>query len=220
VTLVILAGLAGIVRGEAGADCGVIASCEFESPRFAIRVVDDETGQPVADAHAMAVWLAYGTFHGRSPIMALEAISAPDGTLTFPAWGPRRGPDSGLEPGRDPVISIYQPGYRALLLLNSTPPGQPDTARVRPFLRADSTFRLVAFRGTATETVAELRRAAFPIVATGPSKYHPESIRRVYLNRWQRVRAETERLPQDVREVRYLLDRLNSDISLFSKGGN
>ena len=40
--------------------CPHIVACEYEAPAFTIRVVDQQTGQPLGDVHAIATWLVYG----------------------------------------------------------------------------------------------------------------------------------------------------------------
>ena len=218
VVLGFLVSIAGDAQGQQDPLCTFLGGCEFEAPGFTIRVVDEQTGQPVPDAHAIAVWVRYGMYGRTGPLMALEAVSSADGTLTFPAWGPLRG-GTGLMPGRDPAISIFKPGYRALLLHNATPLGQPDSARVHAFRLAGRRVELARFQGTPTETVAELRKAATPLEASGPSVDHPASIRQVYVHRLRLVRAEAERLPRNLADVEALFWQLDSSIRLFNAGG-
>ena len=108
-------GLAASALGENGRSdplCPHIVACQYEAPAFSIRVVDQQTGQPLADVHAIAAWLVYG-FHGRRGVlMALESVSGPDGQLSFPAWGPVKSGVEGLVLGRDPLVSLFRPGYR------------------------------------------------------------------------------------------------------------
>src|SRR5262249_3202754 len=205
-------------RGQQDFLCPYFAGCEFEAPGFTIRIVDEQTGQPVTDAHAMAIWIVYGMYGRKAPIMTLEAVSGADGTVTFPAWGPLRGGSTGLEPGHDPGISRFKAGYRTLFVINPTPVGQL-LVRVHPFRSSGDTFALTPFRGTPAETVVELRNAADPLVASGPSQNNSASIRRAYVNRWRNVRAEADRLPQDMPEVKQLLWLLDSSIQLFDTGG-
>jgi hypothetical protein len=214
----VLVVLVGISEGQQDPLCPHLGGCLFEAPGFTIRVVDEQTGQPVPDAHAMAVWIALGMWGRNYALMALEAVSQADGSLTFPAWGPMRGSE-GLMPGRDPVISIFKPGYRALLLYNATPFGQPDSARVHAFHLGGRRVELTQFQGTPAEGVAELRKAAYPSVVGSPSVNQPASIRAVYVNHLRRVRTEAERLPRGLPDVKRLLDRLDDDIQAFSAGG-
>ena len=103
--------------------CPHIVACQYEAPAFTIRVVDQQTGQPLADVHAIASWLIYG-FHGRRGIMmALEAVSGPDGQLSFPAWGPIKSGTEGMVAGRDPIITLFRPGYRTSIDLQRNTSG-------------------------------------------------------------------------------------------------
>ena len=139
--------------------CPHIVACQYEAPAFTIRVVDQQTGQPLADVHAIAAWLVYGGHGRRGVLMALEAVSGPDGQLSFPAWGPVRSGIEGVVPGRDPMISLFRPGYRARLIYNATPLEPSDTARVHAFDQAGETFQLLPFQGTTAEVIVELRKA-------------------------------------------------------------
>ena len=127
--------------------CTWFAYCLYESPGFRITVIDKETGKPLLDVHALGVWLNYGLWGTKGPLMALEAVSGPDGGLTFPGWGPLRGSQTGLVPARDPAISLFKAGYRAQLIYNAAPLGTADTTRVRPFSEDGGTFALEPFQG-------------------------------------------------------------------------
>jgi hypothetical protein len=213
-----LLGSGGGAEGQQDPLCPHLGGCLFEAPGFTIRVVDEQTGQPVPDAHAIAVWIALGMWGRNYPLMALEAVSQADGSLTFPAWGPLRGSE-GLMPGRDPVISIFKPGYRALLLYNATPFGQPDSARVHAFHLGGRRVALTQFQGTPGELVAELRKAAVPVETSGLPASAPASLRQPYVHRLRLVKAEAERLPQTLPDVVALLWQLDSSIRHYADGG-
>ena len=145
--MLLVVSLFGLVASALGENdrsdplCPHIVACQYEAPAFMIRVVDQHTGQPLADVHAIASWLVYG-FHGRRGVlMALEAVSGPDGQLSFPAWGPVRSGAEGLIAGRDPLISLFRPGYHARLIYNATLIGQAETARVHAFDHPGSDLR-------------------------------------------------------------------------------
>src|SRR5438309_3193921 len=105
--------------------------CTFEAPAFTFIVVDAETRRGLVDVHALAEWEQIGQCgRGSGPLMALDAVSGPDGQLSFPGWGPIQGPISGLEIGRDPVITLFKAGYKALVINNG---GANETERVRKF---------------------------------------------------------------------------------------
>lgn len=200
---------------EAGIVCDWFGRCVYESPGFQIRVVDRETGQPLAGIHALAVWLNYGLHGTRGPLMALEAVSGPDGRLGFSSWGPLRGSQTGLVLGRDPAISLFTPGYRTLLIYNPGPPDKSDTTRERPFWQDGQTLALEPFKGTREEWVEQLRQAAFHPDIGSASQYHSDRIRAVYLNRMLRVKVELEKLPQDQRGIDQLLWSLDESVKLL-----
>jgi hypothetical protein len=213
-----MVGLAASPGDKSDPLCPHIVACEYEAPAFTIRVVDKQTGQPLAGIHGIATWIAYGGPRRRWPLMVLEGVSGPDGQLSFPAWGPIRSGTEGVLPGDDPVISLFLPGYRAALIYNASPIGLPHTARVRSFDPAGRSFALVPFQGTTAELLAELRKAGDPFDGETVSEHDPESFQQTYVNRLRRIRLEAERLPYD-RDVEQLFWRLDSSIRLFTRGG-
>jgi hypothetical protein len=194
-------------------------ACQYEAPAFTIRVVDQQTGQPLADVHAIAAWLVYG-FHGRRGVlMALEAVSGADGQLSFPAWGPVKSGVEGLVLARDPLISLFKPGYRAKLILNSSPISQSETARVHAFDQAGHVFELTPLSNDLLDTITELRKARNPLEGATVSDSDPQPFKRIYVNRLRRVRAEAGRLPRQHSDVELLLWGLDADINSFGLGG-
>jgi hypothetical protein len=205
----------GVAWAQSDPLCPWLGGCEYEAPAFSIRIVDQDTGQPVPDAHALALWTQYGPYGRKGPVMALEAISNADGSLSFASWGPVRGSGTGLVPGVDPAISVFRPGYRALLIENRTPHGQKLNARIHAFQQPGQTFTLARLEGTPAEVLAELRKAADPLGGGGLSQHDPAPIRRVFVSRWKRVRTEAEGLPRDSPEVQQLFWRLDTGIQLM-----
>jgi hypothetical protein len=197
--------------------CPHIVACQYEAPAFTIRVVDQQTGQPLADVHAIAAWLVYGRRWG--VLMLLEAVSGPDGQLSFPAWGPLKSGVEGMVSRRDPIISLFRPGYRAKLIYNATPPGQPDAARVHQFEQAGDTFYLVPLQGTANDSLADLRKADDAFDGASLGQNAPVSFRKAYVQRLRLVRAEVDRLPRTTPEVERFLKLLDDDIRFFETGG-
>jgi hypothetical protein len=197
--------------------CPHIVACQYEAPAFTIRVVDQQTGQPLADVHAIAAWLIYGRRWG--VLMVFEAVSGPDGQLSFPAWGPVKSGVQGMVPRRDPIISLFRPGYRAKLIYNATPIGQPDAARVHAFEQAGQSFELMPFQGNTGETLSELRKARDPFEGATVSDNHPDSFKRLFVNRLRLVRSEAARLPQQDRDVELLLWGIDADLKSLGMGG-
>src|SRR5262245_50755221 len=108
----------------AGQLCDIVPMpCMYESPAFTFTIVDAETQARLADVHALVEWQVHGP-GGRlnGPLIVMDAVSQSDGVLAFPAWGPLEGPADGIGIGRDPIISVFKPGYKALLIYNGDPP--------------------------------------------------------------------------------------------------
>ena len=176
--------------------------CTFESLAFKLIVVDAETRAPLADVHALAEWQVHGyggTLNG--PLIVMDAISQSDGVLAFPAWGPIEGPADGIGIGRDPIITVFKTGYKALLIYNGDPPGTKETQRVRRFYRDGGTFALEPFRGTPEEWLKELDRV-YAGIAFPRSDEQSLQFRTQYLNRLRRVWAERAKIPPSLRKER------------------
>ncbi len=192
--LLLVAGLLVPRLAEANILCGWFGYCVYESPGFRIAVVDRETGQPLADVHALAEWQMYGG-HGRNgPLMVQDAVSGSDGVIAFPPWGPIRGSTAGLVLNHDPVISLFKPGYKVLTIFNV--PGTDETARVRGLRQDGQTYFLEPFRGTPEEWVRQeylrevARGFAYPMGDEQRLRF-----REAYVNRLRRVWVEREKLP-------------------------
>ncbi len=178
---------------EADVLCKWFGRCLYESPGFRFTVVDKETGQPLADVHALAEWQMYGG-HGRNgPLMVQDTVSGGDGLLTFPAWGPARAPSVGLVLNHDPVISLFKPGYKALVIFNV--PGTDETARVRGLTQDGRIYFLEPFRSTPEEWVKELTGAARALAAPIRDEQRLQ-FQGPYLNRLRRVWAERQNVPE------------------------
>ena len=213
----LLAGLATLAVAQSDPACPWLVACEYEGPAFAIRVVDQKTGQPLADVHAIAAWEMYGG-NRRGVLTAVEAVSGSDGQLSFKAWGPVRSFAQGVLPSLDPVISLYRAGYRAKLIYNAAPVEQSHTARMRPFRENGDTFTMDPLQGrTPKDMVTALWEAAAPLDGGNVSQHDPEPIRLIYVRRWKRIRAEAEQLPR-LPEVQNLLWQLDATIRIITPG--
>lgn len=201
-------------RVEANVVCEWFWYCVYESPGFRITVVDGESGKPIPDVHALATWVQYGPHGGGGPLMAQEAVSGPDGALIFQPWGPLHGSKTGLELNQDPVISLFRPGYKLMLINNA--PGRDPTARARGLTQNGRTFSMEPFRGASEQWVKELEGAAFPM--SGPSASAPENVPRAYLSRKQRVKTEIEKLPPNRKDVARLLDAVQRSMKFLEEG--
>src|SRR5437667_3226761 len=157
-TLVLVAVLVWPVAAAPEQPCEVVPMpCTFEGMPFKLTVIDAETRKPLADVHALAEWQIHGA-GGRlnGPLMVLDAASGPDGALAFPGWGPVDGSVMGLGIGRDPIITLFKSGYKALVINNADPPGTLETQRVRRFYQDGRTYELEPFRGSRDQWLEQL----------------------------------------------------------------
>ena len=196
-----MAGLVVLRSAEANILCKWFGRCLYESPGFRITVVDKETGQPLADVHGLAEWQNYAMWGRNGPLMVQDDMSGPDGLLAFPAWGPIHGYRDGLILNHDPVVSLFEPGYRTLMITNAYPEGTEETTRFRPFGQDGQTFALEPFRGNPGQWVEELKQAAFARAAPISDEQRLQ-FRGPYLNRLRRVWAERDKAPEPYRSER------------------
>jgi hypothetical protein len=226
VVLIVLGFLVGLAAGPSAEaenfECTVFGRCFYESPGFRIRVVDKETGQPLEGVHALAEWQRYG-LHGRNgPLMAQEAVSGPDGWLTFPAWGPVRGSASGLVINTDPGITLFKPGYvyreRGLWYIsNAIPIGLHGTDRVHRFYQDGETFAMAPFRGTAEEWLEQIAKLDIGL-ATSRSDEQSLEFRGPYLNRLRLVWAEREKYAERLRAPGQFFWHVEREIKFLEQG--
>ncbi|MGH2362873.1 MAG: hypothetical protein ACRDGM_20285 [bacterium] len=211
----LLAGLVVPRPAEANILCRWFGYCVYESPGFRIAVVDRETGQPLADVHALAEWQMYGGYGRNGPLMVQDTVSGRDGLLTFPAWGPTRAPSVGLVLNHDPVISLFKPGYKILMIFNM--PGTDETARVRGLTQDGQTYFLEPFRGTPEEWMEQLRKAKEG-AAVSLSEEQIVQFRVQYLSRLKRLWAERNNVPPEYRRAGQFFWHVERDIKLLEEG--
>jgi hypothetical protein len=177
--------------------CTLFNHCVYEAAAFSIRVVDKDTGEPLADVHALASWLQYGLSGQYPPLIVLDSVSGPDGILAFPAWGPIKGSRSGVVLGKDPIITLFKPGYllsrpwagAARVIHNAYPRDTEYTTRVRRFGQDGKTFTMEPFRGTPQEWLDEISEDAWPYFSDDLADKRPPA------NRLRRLWAEREKFP-------------------------
>jgi hypothetical protein len=135
--------------------------------------------------------------HGlNGPLLVRDTVSGPDGRIAFPAWGPLRGPVSGLSLDHSPAITLFKPGYKMFLLQNrGVPFGEDQTTRVRTFDYEGKTITVEPFRGTPEEWVEELEKAWRGAWAQR-SDETMLTFRVPYGNRLRRVWAERDKVPE------------------------
>jgi hypothetical protein len=216
--LALLVSVVSVRPARADILCATIGRCTYEGAAFRVTVVDAETQQPVPDVHAFAEWVLNG-FHGANgPLMVQDAVSGPDGVLRFPAWGPLRGPASGLVMGRDPIISLFRPAYKVLIIQNSGPRlDTSETARQRPVTTDGKTVQLDPFRGFFEGWVAQLEKAAWG-GSSGRADEQGLQFKGPYLNRLRRIWAERDNVPQRYQAAGQLLWSVKEEIQFLERG--
>jgi hypothetical protein len=204
-----------IVRvGYADVLCRWFGHCVYESPGFKIRVVDKETGKPLAGVHALAEWTQYEFQGSGALLVAQDAVSGQDGMLVFPPWGPINGSSGGLVLNQDPVITLYKSGYDVMLINNA--PGTDERARVRGLTQNGQTFKLGLFRGSADERVKQLGAVSDGLA--GRSDTTSMQFRQPYLNRARRVWAEKDNLPKQYQNPGQFFWHVQRAINFLEEG--
>jgi hypothetical protein len=200
----------GRLVSAGGPLCTLFGQCYYAGLPFAIRVADAETGEPLADVHALAEWVQNGMNGRAGPVMVQDAVSGSDGLLHFPAWGPLRGSSGGLGLGEDPIITLFKPGYflprpfpgGARVISNQYPPGTEETTRTRRFGQDGQTFPMEPFRETTDEWAMKL--VGIGGLAYGRAAAGEDGSRkfyRPYMNRMQRVRDALQAVPRGNPEI-------------------
>ena len=218
-TFMLLASLVPPIAAAPEQPCEVVPMpCTFEGLPFKITVIDAETRKPLADVHALAEWQIHGA-GGRlnGPLMVLDAASGLDGTLAFPGWGPIDGPVMGLGIGRDPVITLFKSGYKALVINNADPPGTLETQRVRKFYQDGRTYELEPFRGSRDQWLEQLRRVAFG-VALPRTDEDSLRFRNAYLTRLRHISADRTKFPAEQQRVGSFFWHVDRGLKLLEEG--
>lgn len=91
----------------------------FTSEAITGKVVDEETGEPLAKVIIVAKWAVDASLVGydNDLLNVLETVSDKDGNYGFPAWGPKPVPLFPLSPlaifdkGEDPLVVYFKSGY-------------------------------------------------------------------------------------------------------------
>jgi hypothetical protein len=96
--------------------CLPLAACGFYSADpITARVVDADTGTPLAGVNVVAAWrieggMNYGATVGYMNVM--ETVTDKDGNFDFPGWGPRPNMHFGKIFLEAPALMFYKAGYR------------------------------------------------------------------------------------------------------------
>lgn len=86
------------------------------------RVVDKQTGEPLADVIVVAHWElepVWGEGSPRGQMEVLETVTGPDGRFTLPGWGLRvRRTPLGYLGNYAPALVLFRPDYRHAFAVN------------------------------------------------------------------------------------------------------
>jgi hypothetical protein len=209
--LALALGLLSPTRADAYMLCSFLGICPYFSPGFSLTVVDAESGKPVEGVYAWAEWVQNASHGLNGPIMIQEATSDVAGRLSFPRWGPRLGYRAGLDIGADPAVILFKAGYLTQIVGNGERPGVGVTDAIRGFTHNGETLRLELFRGSPAEWVTQLRRLVHPALTSFVSDAQRDKFRPSYLKRLEHAERETEKLPQDIPEIREFRSSLRAD---------
>lgn len=94
----------------------VNAQPTFTAEAITGKVVDEETGEPLAGVIIVAKWTVEESFVGRDNdlLNVMETVSDKNGNYGFPAWGPKPVPTSPFPvfgSGNDPLVVYFKSGY-------------------------------------------------------------------------------------------------------------
>jgi hypothetical protein len=99
---------------------------QYSAAPIEARVVDKETGKPLAGVVVVAHWALESVSaiipHQVNPagsLMILEAVTDQDGWFRFPAWGPKWHWGSGELGDKDPELILFKSGYEYWVASNS-----------------------------------------------------------------------------------------------------
>jgi hypothetical protein len=120
------------------------AQLTFTADAINGKVVDEETGQPLAGVIIVAMWTIEASFVGydNELLNVIETVTDQDGNYGFPEWGPKLLPVSTypfstselFDKGDDPFVVYFKSGYWPAQEKNEvTYPGQ-DIAKREPAL--------------------------------------------------------------------------------------
>jgi len=167
----------------------------YTADPISARVVDAETGQPLAGVNVAALWTLKGGLEGGNVVgyaNILETVTDANGTFSFPGWGPRPVVLGQLHADA-PLMLFFKPGYGYHQVQNRVV-----TAAAPTQTRSDwngKTIPLKKFKGTLAEYAYDLRAFRLEL---GPL-----------------INADTCRL----RELPKLLRALADQASTFARNG-
>ena len=119
------------------------------------RVVDEDTGAPIAGAIVLVNWQIKGMEgYPQGQLGIFERVTDADGRFQIPAWGPKRPPMGTTVDASDPTVRVFKNGYEPLVVLR--PPNSTGNAYVE-------SLRLRRFEGTAESYASQMDAFWMPL---------------------------------------------------------
>lgn len=88
----------------------------YSAKEIRATVVDERSGQPLADVVVVALWILRTPGGERPRLHIAETVTGADGTFTIPAWGPKPRPPLMALEHQSPLLITFRPGYVPLRL--------------------------------------------------------------------------------------------------------
>ena len=123
----------------------------------------------------------------------------------------------GLGIGRDPVITLFKSGYKALVINNADPPGTPETQRVRKFYQDGRMYELEPFRGSPDQWLEQLQTVWLGI-AVPRRDQDTLQFRKSYLTRLKAISLERNKFALDQRQLESFLWHVDRELKFFDEG--
>jgi len=137
------------------ASCAGLFQRIYSAEAIEAWVVDKKTGKPLEGVIVVAHWkLMRGTVGGRVPagtMMLLETVTDVNGRFSFPAWGPLETASEGFLDHEDPLLILFAPGHRRLVLRNHWETKADDKPSKRKSQWSGKTIKLAPFEGPIKE---------------------------------------------------------------------
>jgi len=125
----------------------------YEAEPIVGRVIDDETGEPIAGVAVVALWLLARPIDqgGTEWFEVIETETDEEGVYGIEGWGPRWRPWFYRLTDSDPELVIFKPGYLPKTLLNDIGPNEltnfnPSDAKIREAYWHGKDIRLRSFK--------------------------------------------------------------------------
>jgi hypothetical protein len=96
------------------------------------RVVDEDTGAPIADAVVLVNWQIKGMEgYPQGQLAIFERVIDAQGRFHIPAWGPKRPPVGTTVNATDPTVRVFKNGYEPLVAIREGNRGNSHAKNLR-----------------------------------------------------------------------------------------